>query len=87
MDDRLPPSPLAIQPMRVSIPAQQGHLEEEHAARPDRGGTAEPGQYELGDQGLHLKEQKRAEQNGRGEEQRRDPPGSAGVFIDTRGRR
>ena len=72
MDDRLPPSPLAIQPMRVSIPAQQGHLEEEHAARPDRGRSAEPRQNQLGNERLHLKEQKRAELDGRREEQRRD---------------
>ena len=72
MDDRLPPSPLAIQPMRVSIPAQQGHLEEEHAARPDRGRSAEPRQNQLGNERLHLEEQKRAEQNGRRKEQRRN---------------
>ena len=74
MDDRLPLSPLAVQPVRVSVPAQQRHLEEEHAARPDRGGTAEPGQNQLGYERLHLKKQEGAEQDGRREEQCRDAP-------------
>ena len=72
MDNRLPPSALAVQPVRVGVPAQQGHLEEEHATRPDCGRSAEPRQNQLGNERLHLKEQKRAEQDGRREEQRRD---------------
>ena len=72
MDDGLAAARLPVEPVRVGVAAEQRHLEEEHATGPDRGRSAEPRQDQLGDERLHLEEQKRAEQNGGGEEQRRD---------------
>ena len=60
----------AVEPVRIGVAAEQRHLEEEHATGPDRGRSAEPRQNQLGNERLHLKQQKRAEQNGGREEQR-----------------
>ena len=43
--------------VRVGVAAQQQHLEEQHAGRPDARPAAEPGQDVLADERLHLEEQ------------------------------
>jgi hypothetical protein len=55
VDDRLRARPeMPAHEMGVRIAAQQQHLEEKHAGRPDAGTAAEPGQDVLADQGLDL---------------------------------
>ena len=73
MNSRLFSPRLSVYPVRVGITAQQRYLEEEHTTGPDRGRPAEPGQDQFGDQRLHLKQQKRAEQDSRGEQRRGNP--------------
>ena len=50
--------------MRVSVAQEERDLEEQHAGDPNRGRSAEPGQDQLGNHRLHLKQQERAEENG-----------------------
>ena len=49
--------------VRVGIPAEQEELKDEHARRPDARRAAEPGENELPDQGLNLKQQKGGQEN------------------------
>ena len=53
--------------MRIQVTRQQPQLEKEHAGRPYTRGAAIPEQNEAGDNGLHLKDQKCACENGDGE--------------------
>jgi len=53
--------------MCVQVPRQQPQLEKEHTGRPYTWGAAIPGQNEAGDNGLYLKDQKCACENGNGE--------------------
>src|ERR1700733_392417 len=54
--------------VRVSVSRQQQKLEEEHAGAPHRRRAAEPRQNHLGDERLHLEQQKGAQKNGNGVE-------------------
>ena len=69
-----------LQEVCVQIAAEQQRLEEQHTGRPDGRRPAEPGQDRLAHHRLHLKQQKRAQENRNAEGD--DPP--SGRFIRTR---
>ena len=79
MDDGLLSAGLCVNPMRIGVAAQQRDLEEEHARGPDGGRTTKPGQNLFRDERLDLEKQKRAEQDGRSKERRRNSRASAAV--------
>src|SRR5690348_7779928 len=64
--------------MRVGVAEQQGHLEEEEARSPDRGRASEPGQNDLGDDRLDLKQEEGAAEDRDRITQRVQEPRSAG---------
>src|SRR6185312_6178186 len=72
MDECLAAAGTAVDPVRVGVAAEKRHLEKEHTGGPDGGRPAEPWQDQLGDQGLHLEEKERAQQNGEREKRGRD---------------
>ena len=49
--------------MRIGVPEDQNHLEEEHTRRPHNRCSAEPGKNEPGHHRLDLKQQERADKN------------------------
>jgi hypothetical protein len=59
--------------MGVNVSSQQQNLEHQHARRPDRSGTTEPGQNGFADDQLHLEQQECAQERGSCEEQRNNP--------------
>ena len=67
-----------LQPVGIRVTGQQGELEEEHAGAPNGGGTTEPGQDDLGDDGLDLKQQKGRNENRACVEDGAEPRGVAG---------
>ena len=58
-----------ISEVRIGVSGQQHQLEKQHRRAPHRGRSAEPRQNDLGDQRLHLKQQKGAQENGDGVEE------------------
>ena len=56
---------VAHQGVRIEIAQQQNDLEEQQTGGPHGGRPAKPGQDDLGDHRLHLKEQEGAGQNGK----------------------
>ena len=56
------------QPVGPGVSAEQGNLEKQHAARPHGRRAAEPGEDQLGNERLHLKQQERAQQDGDAEQ-------------------
>ena len=62
---------VAHQPMGIQVTQQQKRLEKQHAGGPHRRRATKPGQDHLAHQGLHLKEQKRAQKNRQGIRQHR----------------
>jgi hypothetical protein len=55
--------------MGVRIAEQKASLEEEHAGDPDRGGTAKPGQNQLGDKRLNQEQQTGADKDSDSEQE------------------
>jgi hypothetical protein len=82
VDYGLAGSRLSVHPVRVSVASEQRDLEEKHAARPHGGRSAKPGQNQLCDERLDLKQQECAEQDGGGKQSCRNAR-----FIDKRPRR
>ncbi len=63
----LPPWSGPHQGVGIGVPDEQRHLEEQHAGRPDGGGTPEPRQQPPGEDELDLEQQEGAEENGEAE--------------------
>jgi hypothetical protein len=57
----------------IEITSQENNLEEQHAAGPDGWASSEPWQNESTDQGLYLKQQKSAYEDGQGEAEHGSP--------------
>jgi hypothetical protein len=49
--------------MRVGVPPEEQHLEEQHAGGPHAGHAAEPGKNEFRNEWLDLKQQKSAQKD------------------------
>lgn len=63
--------------MRVQVTCQESELKKQHAGGPHSRGAAVPGQDETRDDGLNLKNQKRAGENGDCEREHTSFPGKA----------
>lgn len=59
---------LRCQEMRVEVSTEEDGLKEEQTGRPDIGSAAKPGKDGLTDERLYLKQQKRADKDGHGEQ-------------------